>query len=65
MPTLLVDGAVAGLWRQAKKGKRVEITVEPVRRLSPGERRELETEAARIGAFLGAEPILRVGRLDA
>ncbi len=65
VPTLLVDGAVAGLWRQAKKGKRVEIAVEPIRRLSPGERRELEAEAARIGAFLGAEPILRVGRLDA
>jgi len=65
VPTLLVDGVVVGLWRRAKKGKRVEIAVEPVRRLGSGERRELETEAARIGAFLGVEPILRVGRLDA
>jgi DNA glycosylase AlkZ-like len=65
VPTLLVDGVVAGIWRRAKRGKRVEITVEPARRLAATERRELKAEAERIGAFLGAEPALRVGRLDA
>jgi DNA glycosylase AlkZ-like len=65
VPTLLVDGVVAGIWRRAKRGKRVEITVVPARRLAAVERRELEAEAERIGAFLGAEPTLRVGRLDA
>jgi Winged helix DNA-binding domain len=65
VPTLLVDGMVAGLWRRAKRGKRLEIVVEPIRRLSRDERASLQHEAERIGAFLGAEPKLRVGRLDA
>jgi hypothetical protein len=65
VPTLLVDGIVAGLWRRTKRGKRVDIAVEPSRRLKAEERRVLEAEAERIGTFLGAEPELRVGRLDA
>ena len=40
----------------------MEIAVEPARRL---DKAELEAEAERIGTFLGAEPVLRVGRLDA
>jgi hypothetical protein len=61
VPTVLVDGVVAGIWRRAKKGKRVEIAVEPARRLTKQERGELEAEAERIGAFLGVEPALTVG----
>jgi hypothetical protein len=45
-----------------RTGKRVEIAVEPARRL---DRTELEAEAERIGRFLGAEPTPLVGRLDA
>jgi hypothetical protein len=65
VPTLLVDGLVAGLWRRAKRRKRLEIVVEPIRRLSREERASLQDEAKRIGTFLGVEPVLRVGRLDA
>jgi Winged helix DNA-binding domain len=64
VPTLLIDGVVAGIWRRAKKGKKVEIAVEPARRLSSQERSELESEVERIGSFLAAEPTLQVGRLD-
>jgi hypothetical protein len=64
VPTLLVDGVVTGLWRRARHGKRVEIVVEPSRRLKAEESRLLEEEAERMGMFLGAEPELRVGRLD-
>jgi Winged helix DNA-binding domain len=64
VPTLIVDGVVQGIWRRAKGDKRVEIAVEPARRLSAGERAALEQEATRIGAFLGVEPTLRVGRLE-
>ena len=60
VPTLVIDGVVAGLWRRAKRGKRVEIVVDPVRRLSAGERRQLKGEAERIGAFLGVEPVLQL-----
>ena len=62
VPTVLVDGVVAGIWRRARKAKTVEIAVEPAQRL---DRAELEAEVARIGKFLGGEPRLRVGRLDA
>jgi hypothetical protein len=65
VPTLLVDGLVAGLWRRSKLGKRITILVEPARRLSAEERRLLETEMERIGAFFDAEPELQVGSLSA
>ncbi len=61
VPTLVIDGVVAGIWRRAKRGTRIELSVEPARKLTAAERRELEGEAERIGAFLGAEPVLSIG----
>jgi hypothetical protein len=61
VPTLVIDGVVEGIWRRARRGKKVEIMVEPARRLTAAERREVEGEAERIGEFLGAEPALSVG----
>ena len=63
VPTLVIDGVVAGIWRRARHGKRVEITVEPARKLARDERRSLGEEAQRIGSFLGAEPTLTVANL--
>jgi hypothetical protein len=60
VPTLIIDGVVAGIWQRARRGKRIEISVNPMRRLSAAERHELENEADRIGAFLGLEPALQV-----
>ena len=37
-----------------------KIVVDPVRRLSAAERRQLKGEAERIGAFLGVEPVLQL-----
>lgn len=48
MATFLVDGAVAGSWRQ--KGGRVQL--EPFAPLPKSARREVEDEAARLAAFL-------------
>jgi Winged helix DNA-binding domain len=62
VPTLVIDGVVTGLWRRAKRGRRVEIAVESLRRLDTAERHELENEADRIGAFLGLEPVLQLAR---
>jgi hypothetical protein len=58
---LLVDGITAGTWSRAKRGKRFEIDVAPIRRLTNREADGLRAEAARIGAFLGLEPVLTVG----
>ena len=57
---LLVDGIAAGLWERKKRGKRVELTAQPARRLSRVQRAELEAEAERVGTFLGLEPALTV-----
>lgn len=52
-PTLLIDGAVAGSWRHEKRGKRVEIDVEPFGRLTAVQRRRLDEEIARVRELLG------------
>ena len=51
----LVDGEVAGLWRPRKKGRRLVVELEPLRRLSAGEREALAAEAERLAPFRGAE----------
>ncbi len=57
---LLVDGVTAGLWERKKRGKRIELQVDPARKLTGAQRAELDAEAERIGAFLGLEPALTV-----
>jgi winged helix DNA-binding protein len=59
-PFLVVDGLCAGIWRRKKTAKRVDLTVEPARRLTRAERAGVGEEAERIGAFLGLEPRLVV-----
>ena len=61
-PFLLVDGVCAGIWRRRKTAKRIELTVEPARKLTRTERAGVDNEAERIGAFLGLEPRLSVER---
>jgi len=46
-PTFLVDGQVAGTWR-FEEGR---ISLAPFRELLPGERREVDEEAARLAEF--------------
>jgi hypothetical protein len=52
---VLVDGEVAGLWRPAKKGARLVVTVEPFRELSRSAKDALATEVALVAPFRGAE----------
>jgi Winged helix DNA-binding domain len=49
---ILVDGEISGAWRVAREAKVATMTIEPGRRLTPAERRELDDEAERLGAFL-------------
>jgi Winged helix DNA-binding domain len=57
-PFLLVDGICAGIWGRKKGGKKIELTVEPARTLSPEEKAGVEVEADLIGAFFGLETVL-------
>jgi hypothetical protein len=51
---VLRDGRLAGLWRVKAKGRRAEVTVEKLGRLS---RAELEEEAARVAELRGAADV--------
>ena len=57
---LVVDGVTTGLWERKKRGKRIELRVTPVRKLSRAQRSALDGEAERFGSFLGLEPVLMV-----
>jgi Winged helix DNA-binding domain len=63
--TLLVDGAVAGMWERREGGRHLELRVESFRRLDAGRRDALEAEVARVGEFLGVDTRLSRGRLQA
>ena len=60
-PVLLLDGVVAGVWHQKKAGKRLAVTVEPLRPLPAARRRELATQADRVAEILGGTADLTVG----
>ena len=64
IPVMVIDGAVAGMWRRTGTSGRVRIDVEPFVELSKRHAALLEAEAAQLGAFLGAEANLSIGRLD-
>jgi Winged helix DNA-binding domain len=52
--TVLVSGEVTGLWRAAKKGKKLLVTVEPLSDLATATKDELAAEAERIAPFRDA-----------
>ena len=60
-PVLVIDGVVAGVWHQRRAGKKIALTVEPLRRLSAKSRRALEHEADRIGTILDGRAELTIG----
>jgi len=60
-PVLLIGGVVAGVWHQRRSGRKLDITVEPLGRLSATQRRELDEQVERIGAFLECKPQLTIG----
>ena len=64
-PVLLVDGVVGGVWHQRRSGRKLAITVEPLRELTPPQRRQLDDEAALVGAIMDAAATLTVGTVTA
>lgn len=51
---LLAAGEVAGIWRARKRGRRVEVEIQPFRRLSATTRRGVEREAELVARVRGA-----------
>ena len=64
-PVLLVDGVVGGVWHQRRSGRKLAITVEPLRALTAAQRRQLDDEASLVGAVMQAAPTLTVGTVTA
>ncbi|MER7957608.1 winged helix DNA-binding domain-containing protein [Streptomyces sp. NPDC096030] len=60
-PVLLVDGTVAGVWHQRRSGKRITVTVEPLKPLSAARLRDVEAQADRVATILEGRPELVVG----
>jgi len=59
-PVLLVDGRIAGVWTYERQGDLFTISVAPFGVLTSKSKAALKGEAARIGAFLEADPLLDV-----
>jgi hypothetical protein len=60
-PVLLVDGVVGGVWHQRRSGRKLAITVEPLRELTAVQRRHLDDEVSLVGAIMEAAATLTVG----
>ncbi len=64
-PVLLVDGLVEGVWHQKRSGKKLAITVEPFRTLTPSQRRALEEQVEHMGRIQEATATLTIGTVSA
>jgi hypothetical protein len=52
---------VGGVWHQRRSGRKLAITVEPLRELTTLQRRQLGDEADLVGAVMEATATLTVG----
>jgi Winged helix DNA-binding domain len=64
-PVLLVDGVVGGVWHQRRSGRKLAITVEPLRELTAAQLRQLDDEAGLVGEVMEAATTLTVGTVTA
>jgi Winged helix DNA-binding domain len=60
-PVLLVDGMVGGVWHQRRSGRKLAITVEPLRELTARQHRQLDDEVGLVSAVMEATATLTVG----
>ncbi|HET7244642.1 MAG TPA: winged helix DNA-binding domain-containing protein [Streptosporangiaceae bacterium] len=64
-PVLLVDGVVGGVWHQRRSGRKLAITVEPLRELTTVQRRRLGDEVDLVSTVMEAAATLTVGTVTA
>ncbi|MFE2354940.1 winged helix DNA-binding domain-containing protein [Streptomyces parvulus] len=62
-PVLMVDGTVAGVWHQLRRGRRTTVTVEPPGRLTARQERELAARVEQVGTVLEARAELVIGEV--
>jgi len=59
---LIIDGQIAGGWKQMFKPKAVSLKIRLQRPLTGSQQRAVETEAARLAAFLGLTPRIDIAK---
>jgi hypothetical protein len=64
-PVLIIGGVVTGVWHQRRSGKRIDVTVEPLRPLIAFERNALQVQVDRIAEVMDGEPQLTIGTVTA
>lgn len=64
-PVVLVDGVVGGVWHGRRSGRKLTLTVEVLRDLTPAQRRQLDDEVDLVGTVMEATPTLVVGPVTA
>lgn len=64
-PVLLVDGVAGGVWHQRRFGRKLAITVEPLRELTSSQRRQLGEDVELVAAVMEATATLTVGTVTA
>ena len=57
---LIIDGQIAGVWKQTLKPAEVLLKIRLLRSLAGSQQRAVETEAGRLAAFLGLTPKLDI-----
>src|SRR4029077_21228342 len=62
-PVVLLDGVVGGVWHQRRAGRKLTITVEPLRALTPKLRRDLDEEVELVATVMDAQGALRIGKV--
>lgn len=65
LPVLLVDGVLGGLWQRRRRGRAVEITVDPFGPLTAAQRAAVADRADRVGEILGLAATVHFGRTEA
>jgi hypothetical protein len=60
-PVVLVDGVVGGVWCQRRSGRKLTITVEPLRELTAAQLRQLDGEVGLVGTVMEATATMTVG----
>jgi len=58
-PVLLVNGRMVGVWKHVRKGRRLQVEIEPFGGLATWARRQLAAETERLAEFLDSELELR------
>jgi hypothetical protein len=59
-PVVAVDGWAAGIWKQERNARRLEITVQPFGSLSTSQRKKIGAEVDRLGHFINARAVVEL-----